>query len=83
VKFLYGVSREQNPVPAHPLERQGSDLDSLYRYEGPDIEETYGKWLRTTIASLEKERHAPLDSGRQSPLSSIVTAIAALFLSLT
>jgi hypothetical protein len=51
-----------------PLNDNGQTLDSIYRYGGVNIEETYGKWLRTTIASLEKERHAPLDSGKRPSL---------------
>lgn len=41
-----------------PLNGEGHTLDSLYRYGGP-IEEIYGKWLRATIAGLEKRRDAP------------------------
>jgi hypothetical protein len=57
-----------NRIPCRhiPLNDKGQTLDSIYRYGGSNIEEIYGKWLRATIASLEKERHAPLDSGKKT-----------------
>jgi hypothetical protein len=56
-----------NRIPCRhiPLNDKGQTLDSIYRYGGSNIEGICGKWLRTTIASLEKERHAPLDSGKK------------------
>jgi hypothetical protein len=42
-----------------PLNAASETLDSLYRYaDQHEIYETYGKWLRTTIARIEEERHA-------------------------
>jgi hypothetical protein len=60
-----------NRIPCRhiPLNAEGQTLDSLYRYGGP-IEETYGKWLRATIASLEKQRHAPPHSGKKPSVPS-------------
>jgi hypothetical protein len=40
-----------------PLNAQGETLDSLYRYaDQRDLEDVYGKWLRTTIAAIEEQR---------------------------
>lgn len=42
-----------------PLNAEGETLDSLYRYaEQHEIEERFGKWLRTTIAKIEGTRAA-------------------------
>ena len=42
-----------------PLNAAGETLDSLYRYaDQREIDETYGNWLRTTVAKLEDKRRA-------------------------
>src|SRR5215469_18781300 len=47
-----------------PFSSDGETLDSLYRYADQfEIEQIFGKWLRTTIAKLEKER----DTHRSNP----------------
>lgn len=59
----------RNRIPCRhiPLNAEGHTLDSLYRYGGP-IEKTYGKWLRATIANLEKQRQALPDSANKPAL---------------
>ena len=49
-----------------PLNAAGETLDTLYRYDNqPEVEDTVAKWLRTTIAKLQKTRRvAELDSSR-------------------
>ncbi|MGC1674969.1 MAG: hypothetical protein WA739_22105, partial [Candidatus Acidiferrales bacterium] len=43
----------------------GETLDVLYRYDNqPEVEESVGKWLRTTIAQLEEARKTTLDSNQ-------------------
>jgi len=42
-----------------PLNAQGETLESLYRFaDQRDLEDVYGKWLRSTIAELEERRRA-------------------------
>jgi hypothetical protein len=49
-----------------PLNAGSETLDSLYRYaDGREIEETFGKWLRTTIAKIEEMRSVLLGNGRK------------------
>ena len=56
---------EEKPCRQIPLNAAGETLDSLYRYRrGPEVGETVGKWLRTTIERLEQERHG---DNRSSP----------------
>lgn len=57
----------KTPCRHIPLNEAGESLDSLYRYDNqPEIEESVGNWLRTTIATLEESRRtAQLESSRQ------------------
>jgi len=50
-------SKEQ-PEPCHiPLTMAGDTLETLYRWGSQnEIEDVYGKWLRTTIHRIEEER---------------------------
>ncbi len=49
--------KEQNPCEHIPLTPHGDTLESLYRTgTQQEIEETLGKWLRTTIQQIEAER---------------------------
>jgi len=46
-----------------PFNMEGETLESLYDYADQyETEEIFGKWLRSTIAVLEAQRQAPLDS---------------------
>ena len=48
-----------------PLNAEAETLDELYRYADQyEIEETFGKWLRTTITKIEEMRAAL--SGRET-----------------
>ena len=50
---------KQIPCRHIPFNAEGETLDSLYRYaEQFEMEEVFGNWLRTTIATIEKERQA-------------------------
>ncbi len=43
-----------------PLNAEGETLESLYRYaDQRELEDIYGKWLRTTVAALEEQRRNP------------------------
>ena len=61
-----GFRSDKTPCRHLPLNEQGETLDSLYRYDNqPEVEESVGNWLRTTIAKLEETpRVAHLDSSR-------------------
>lgn len=61
-----GFRSAKTPCRHIPLNDQGGTLDSLYRYDNqPEVEESVGNWLRTTIAKLEETpRVAQLDSSR-------------------
>jgi hypothetical protein len=50
-----------------PLNSQGETLDSLYRCAGQrELEEVYGKWLRSTIETLtEGRRNTLMNAGRR------------------
>jgi hypothetical protein len=49
-----------------PLNTEGETLASLYRYaDQHEIEETFGKWLRTTIAKIEEMRSVLLGTDRK------------------
>ena len=49
-----------------PLNADSETLDSLYRYaDEREIEETFGKWLRTTVAKIEEMRSILADTGRK------------------
>ena len=51
-----------------PLNEGGDTLDTLYRFaEQNEMEETYGKWLRETIARLEADRSNPRGGGDAKP----------------
>jgi hypothetical protein len=61
-----------NKIPCRhiPFNAEGEMLDSLWRYSDQfEIEEVFGNWLRTTIATLEKERQASRAevNGRSTP----------------
>jgi hypothetical protein len=57
----------KTPCRHIPMNAEGETLDSLYRYaDQNEIDDTYGKWLRTTIERIEGERHALHDSGRMA-----------------
>lgn len=51
-------SRTQTVPCRHiPLNPEGETLESLYRYSDQrDLEDVYGKWLRSAIANLEEQR---------------------------
>jgi hypothetical protein len=49
-----------------PFNANGETLDSLYRYADQyDIEEVFGNWLRTTIATLEEQRRTHRDDSNK------------------
>ena len=51
---------EKIPCRHIPIDASGETLDSLYRYaDQREVEEAVIKWLRATIARMEKERSAP------------------------
>jgi hypothetical protein len=55
----------KTPCRHIPLNEAGETLDTLYRYDDqPEIEDSVGKWLRKTIATLEDTRKMALDSSR-------------------
>ncbi|MGA7556071.1 MAG: hypothetical protein WBW54_20155, partial [Candidatus Acidiferrales bacterium] len=55
----------KTPCRHIPLNEAGETLDVLYRYDNqPEVEESVGKWLRTTIAQLEEARKTTLDSNQ-------------------
>ncbi|HMD31368.1 MAG TPA: hypothetical protein VKG84_05635 [Candidatus Acidoferrales bacterium] len=59
---LVPPDQRQQTIPCRhiPLNVAGETLASLYRHaEQRDLEDVYGKWLRTTIAILEEERLRP------------------------
>jgi hypothetical protein len=50
---------KQIPCRHIPFTAEGDTLDSLSRFSHQfEIEEVFGKWLRTTIATIEKTREA-------------------------
>ncbi|MGA7915032.1 MAG: hypothetical protein WCA00_07340 [Candidatus Acidiferrales bacterium] len=52
-----GFRSAKTPCRHILLNEAGESLDSLYRYDDqPEIEESVGNWLRTTIATLEESR---------------------------
>jgi hypothetical protein len=54
-----------------PLNPEGDTLDSLYRSAGPqELQDTYGKWLRSTIAKIEEERSKPRTPGAKASAAS-------------
>lgn len=58
-----------------PFSSDGETLDSLYRYADQfEIEQIFGKWLRTTIAKLEKERDVHQSNSAQPTDSSVLTS---------
>jgi len=60
-----------------PFSSDGETLDSLYRYADQfEIEQIFGKWLRTTIAKLEKERDVHQSNSAQPSDSSVLTGDA-------
>jgi hypothetical protein len=58
MRFLPGDSREQRVPCRHiVLNEEGETIESLYRTgTQQELEEVYGKWLRTAIRKLELER---------------------------
>jgi hypothetical protein len=55
-----------NKIPCRhiPLNAEGETLDSLDRYSRQfEVEEVFGNWLRTTVATLEEERRASRAEG--------------------
>jgi hypothetical protein len=69
-----GYRQERFPCRHIPLDESGQSLDSLYR-TGTE-EETYAivaKWLRTTIARLEREGLSSPDA-EKSPGSRVLSA---------
>ena len=64
-----------------PLNAEGETLYSLYRYaDKRETEETFGKWLRTTIAKIEEMRSALRGTGKEpSPPSAEGAAGEPLF----
>ena len=52
-----GDRKLPKPCRQIPLTHAGDTIDTLNRWSTePELEETYGKWLRTTIARVEEER---------------------------
>jgi hypothetical protein len=58
MRFVPGDSREQRVPCRHiVLNEEGETIESLYRTgTQQELEEVYGKWLRTAIRKLELER---------------------------
>jgi hypothetical protein len=52
-----------NKIPCRhiPLNTESETLDLLSRYAQFEVEAEFGNWLRTTIATIENERHASRD----------------------
>lgn len=56
---LVPMSDRAQAIPCRHIQltHAGDTLETLYRWGSqPEIEEIYGKWLRTTIQTLEEER---------------------------
>jgi hypothetical protein len=56
---LVPLSDRRQPKPCRhiPLTKSGDTLETLYRWSSePELEDTYGMWLRATIARIEEER---------------------------
>lgn len=59
-----------------PLSAEHETLDSLYRYaDQREIEEKYGKWLRTTIAKIEEMRALLLGTSQKPSPTSTAGAV--------
>jgi hypothetical protein len=57
---------KQIPCRHIPFNAEGDTLDSISRYSYQfEIEEVFGNWLRTTIATIEKERQASRAEGNR------------------
>jgi hypothetical protein len=64
---LVPVERRSEKIPCRhiPLNASGKTLASLYRNANPqEVDEEVGKWLRATIARLEREEKAPPEANR-------------------
>jgi hypothetical protein len=58
-----------NKIPCRyiPFNAEGETLDSLYRHSHQfEIEEVFGNWLRTTIATIERDRQTSRAEGNRS-----------------
>jgi hypothetical protein len=63
----------RNKIPCRhiPLNAENETLDSLYRYGDQfEIEQAFGNWLRTTIATLEETRQISHAEGNRPSASS-------------
>jgi len=58
-----------------PLNAEGETLDSLYRYaDQHELDEIYGKWLRSTIAKLEQTRRESGESATPPAMPGVTEA---------
>lgn len=74
---LIPMSERKEPFPCRhiPLTYAGDTLETLYRWASQyEIEDVYGKWLRTIIHRLEDERERL--SGNRAAAPSAPTAAA-------
>jgi hypothetical protein len=61
-----GFRSAKTPCRYISLNEAGETLDTLYRYDNqPEVEETVGNWLRTTIAALEEARRVAQSDSRR------------------
>jgi hypothetical protein len=67
---------KQIPCRHIPFNAEGETLDSLCRYSDQfEIEEVFGNWLRTTIATVEEARQASRAEGNPPSAPSGVGAV--------